>query len=242
MGATALFGEKYGDKVRVVDIPEYSMELCGGSHVSCTGEIGLFKIVSEGAVAAGVRRIEAVTGNTAIDFIRKEEDILSSLSDLLKTEPRMLVDRVGRILSDSRGMEKEIEKFKGQAISKQADSILDKKEEIFGYCVISSRIDPINPKAMRDYGDKLRDKMDMNSIILLGTEFEGKAHLLAMVKKDKKDKVSAGTMIKEIAPIVGGRGGGRPDMAQAGGSEPQKIDEALGKACELIEKLSREES
>jgi alanyl-tRNA synthetase len=241
LGATALFGEKYGDKVRVVDIPDYSMELCGGNHVSSTGEIGLFKIVSEGAVAAGVRRIEAVTGDAACEFVRKEEDIISRLSDILKTEPRMLVERVERIMSDSRNMEKEIEKFKGQLISKQADSVLDNIRKIGDYSVISTRIDPINPKAMREYGDKLRDRIDMNSVILLGTEFEGKAHLLAMVKKDKKDKVSAGTIIKEIAPVVGGRGGGRPDMAQAGGSKPGKIEEAIDKACELIEKLSREE-
>jgi alanyl-tRNA synthetase len=241
LGATALFGEKYGDKVRVVDIPDYSMELCGGNHVSSTGEIGLFKIMSEGAVAAGVRRIEAVTGAVACEFVRKEEDIISRLSDILKTEPRMLVERVERIMSDSRNMEKEIEKFKGQLISKQADSVLDNIRKIGDYSVISTRIDPINPKAMREYGDKLRDRIDMNSVILLGTEFEGKAHLLAMVKKDKKDKVSAGTIIKEIAPVVGGRGGGRPDMAQAGGNEPGKVEEAIDKACELIEKLSREE-
>ncbi len=241
IGATALFGEKYGDKVRVVDIRDYSMELCGGNHVSSTGEIGLFKIVSEGAVAAGVRRIEAVSGDAACEFVRKEEDIISRLSDILKTEPRMLVERVERIMSDSRNMEKEIEKFKGQLISKQADSVLDNIRKIGDYSVISTRIDPVNPKAMREYGDKLRDRIDMNSVILLGTEFEGKAHLLAMVKKDKKDKVSAGTIIKEIAPVVGGRGGGRPDMAQAGGSKPGKIEEAIDKACELIEKLSREE-
>ena len=241
LGATALFGEKYGDKVRVVDIPDYSMELCGGNHVSSTGEIGLFKIVSEGAVAAGVRRIEAVTGDAACEFVRKEEDIISRLSDILKTEPRMLVERVERIMSDSRNMEKEIEKFKGQLISKQADSVLDNIRKIGDYSVISTRIDPINPKAMREYGDKLRDRIDMNSVILLGTEFEGKAHLLAMVKKDKKDKVSAGTIIKEIAPVVGGRGGGRPDMAQAGGSEPGKVEEAIDKACELIAEFSREE-
>jgi len=240
MGATALFGEKYGDKVRVVDIRDYSMELCGGNHVSSTGEIGLFKIVSEGAVAAGVRRIEAVTGDAACEFVRKEENILLRLSAILKTEPRMLVERVERIISDSRNMEKEIEKFKGQLISKQADSVLDTVRKIGDYSVISTRIDPINPKAMREYGDKLRDRIDMNSVILLGTEFDGKAHLLAMVKKDKKDKVSAGTIIKEIAPVVGGRGGGRPDMAQAGGSEPTRIEEAIDKACGLIEKLSRE--
>jgi len=242
MGATALFGEKYGDRVRVVDIPEYSMELCGGNHVSSTGEIGLFKIVSESAVAAGVRRIEAVTGEAACELVRKEEDIISRLSDLLKTEPRMLVERVERIISDSRNMEKEIDKFKGQLISKQADSVLDNIREIGDYSVISTRIDPINPKAMREYGDKLRDRVDMNSVILLGTEFEGKAHLLAMVKKDRKDKVSAGTIIKEIASVVGGRGGGRPDMAQAGGSEPEKIEEAIEKGCGLINELSRGEA
>ncbi len=241
MGATALFGEKYGNKVRVVNIPGYSMELCGGNHVSATGEIGLFKIVGEGAVAAGVRRIEAVTGAAACEFVRKEEAVISRLSDILKTEPRMLVERVERIISDQRNIEKEIEKFKGQLISKQADSVLDNIRKIGNYSVISTRIDPINPKAMREYGDKLRDRMVMNSVIVLATEFEGKAHLLTMVKKDRKDKVSAGTIIKEIASVVGGRGGGRSDMAQAGGSEPEKIEEAIDKAWELVEKLSREE-
>ena len=239
MGATALFGEKYGEKVRVVNIPEYSMELCGGSHVAATGEIGLFRIVGEGAVAAGVRRIEAVTGDRAMALIRQEEDILSDLADLLRTEPKMLKDRVARMLSDSRAREKEIEKFKSQAIAKRADSVLDKTEKIGNYCVLSTSIEPMNPKAMRDYGDKLRDRMDPNSVIVLGTEFEGKAHLLAMVKKERKDKVAAGALIKEIAPVIGGRGGGRPDMAQAGGSEPGKIDDALKKAKELVNLLQQ---
>jgi alanyl-tRNA synthetase len=238
MGAIALFGEKYGEKVRVVKISDYSMELCGGTHTRSTGEIGIFKIVSEGAVAAGVRRIEAVTGIEACCFIQKEEDILERLSDILKIEPRGVVDRIERVISDQKGLEKEVEKLKSQLITKQATSILDKTMEVSGIKVLAARVDEKDPKSLRSYGDKIRDRIG-SGIIVFGAEAGRNVNLLCMVTKDISNRFPARRIIEEIAPVVGGRGGGRNDMAQAGGKSPEKIQEALEKAVEVIERMSK---
>ncbi len=232
-GATALFGEKYGEEVRVVRIDEYSMELCGGTHTRSTGELGTFKIVSEGAVAAGVRRIEAVTGEAACRYVQQEEDLLDQLAAQLKTDPAGLSGKIERMMAAQKTMEKEIEKLNSQLLSGQATSILDQVEEIGGVKVLAARIDGKDPKAMRTYGDQSRDRIG-SGIIVFGAEHGGKAHLLAMVTQDLADRFSAGSIIKEIAPVVGGRGGGRNDMAQAGGKDAAKIDDALAKAREII--------
>jgi len=233
MGAIALFGEKYGDAVRVVSIGDYSKELCGGTHTNATGEIGIFKIVSEGAVAAGVRRIEAVTGKQALHHIRQQEDILEQLSERLKTEPGTVVDRVEKILAAQKEKERELEKLKSQLLTKQASSILDEVREIAGVKVLASVIDEKDPKALRSYGDKIRDRLG-SGIIVFGANAGDKAQLLVMVTEDLTKRFSAGRIIKQIAPVVGGKGGGRNDMAQAGGKEPEKLQEALDKAVQVI--------
>ena len=236
-GATALFGEKYGDHVRVVSIAGYSMELCGGTHSSATGDLGIFKIVSESAVAAGVRRIEAVTGSEACRYIQEQEDLLDSLCAALKTEPGSVAGRVNRMLSAQKDLEKEIEKLKGRLAAKQAASVLDDAREVDGIRVLAARVDDQDPKALRSYGDTIRDRLG-SGIIVFGTRSGANAHLLCMVTVDIADRFPAGRIIREIAPIVGGRGGGRNDMAQAGGKSPEKLDEAIEKSLEVISRMS----
>ncbi len=236
MGAIALFGEKYGEKVRVVSISDYSMELCGGTHVRATGEIGLFKVVGESAVAAGIRRIEAVTGEGACRFVRREEAILEQLSEVLKTDSAGIVERVQRSLSNLKALEKELEKLKSQAMSRQAESSLDAAREIAGVKVLTVRIEEKDPKALRSHGDKMRDRI-RSGIVVLGADTGKNAQLLCMVTKDLTGRFSAGRIIKEIAPVIGGRGGGREELAQAGGKDAGKITEALEKAVALIEQM-----
>jgi len=237
-GATALFGEKYGDTVRVVSVGDYSMELCGGTHVHATGEIGLFKIISEGAVAAGVRRIEAVTGKEALRFIQKEEALLESLCFTLKAEPAALADRIDRLLAGQKTLEKEIEVLKGQLIAKEASSILDSVKEIGGVKVLAARVNEQDPKALRSYGDKIRDRLG-SGVLVFAADAGGEAQLLVMVTKDLTKRFSAKSIIGQIAPIVGGRGGGRDDMAQAGGGSVDRLDEALDRAVACIEESAR---
>lgn len=237
MGATALFGEKYGDTVRVVSIPDYSMELCGGTHTHATGEIGVFKITGEGAVAAGVRRIEAVTGAAACRVIQQQDEILSGLADMLKTEPAAVFEKVDRLIATQKNLEKEIEKLKGQLHAREASSILDQVREINGVRVLVTRVQEQDPKALRGYGDKIRDRIG-SGIMVFGADAAGVANLLVMVTKDIAKKFPAKKIIEQIAPLISGRGGGRDDMAQAGGSEITKLDAALAKALEVIKDMA----
>jgi alanyl-tRNA synthetase len=237
MGATALFGEKYGDQVRVVNIGDYSMELCGGTHTRTTGELGFFKIVSEGAVAAGVRRIEAVTGAQAFQLMQHQAETIARLAAMLKAEPEGIIERVERVLASQKTLEREIEKLKSQLISRQAASILDEVREIGGVKVLAAKIEGQDPKELRTYGDKIRDRLG-SGIIVFGAAADGKAQLLCMVTKDHCGRFSAGRIIQQIAPIVGGRGGGRDDMAQAGGKDVDRIDEALALALDVITEMS----
>ncbi len=232
-GATALFGEKYGDEVRVVGIGDYSMELCGGTHTQATGDIGLFKIVGESAVAAGVRRIEAVTGESACRLVRQQEELLDSLAGMLKTESGGIAGRIERLLASQKEMEKEIERLNARLLSGQAGSVLDRVREVGGIKVLPVRLDDRDPKSLRSYGDQLRDRLG-SGIVVIGAAHGGKAHLLVMVSDDLTGKISAGEIIRETAPLLGGKGGGRPDMAQAGGRDADRLDEALDRAVALV--------
>ncbi len=235
-GATALFGEKYGKDVRVVSVGDYSMELCGGTHTQATGEIGIFKITGESAVAAGVRRIEAVTGSTACGYIQSHAEILEHLSNVLKAEPGDILAKIERLLAAQKADEREIERLKSQLIAKQAGSILDEVKEISGVKVLAARVDEKDPKSLRAYGDQMRGRLG-SGIIVFGAKTGEKAQLLCMVTKDISGRFPAGRIIQEIAPLVGGRGGGREDMAQAGGKDPGKIDDALERVPKIIEQL-----
>ena len=222
-GATAVFDEKYGATVRIVKMGEMSMELCGGTHVQRTGDIGFLKIVHESAIAAGVRRIEAVTGKEALTHVQKAEEELKKAANLFKTNPLELVDRTEKLLKHTKELEKEIEALKGKLAAKDSGDLMSQVREIGGVKVLAVEVNIADAKSLRDFGDKLRDKME-SGIILLGSKASDKAMLLCMVTKDLAGKYHAGNIIKELAPLVGGSGGGSPDMAQAGGTHPENLN------------------
>ena len=232
-GATAVFDEKYGDDVRLVKMGEFSAELCGGTHVLRTGDIGLLKVIHESSVAAGVRRIEGVTGMAALKYLQHVEKELKKTAALLRANPMELSERVEKLLQNQRELEKEIDTLKGKLASRDSADLLDKVKKIGGVKTLVTIVDAPDVKSLRDFGDKVRDKLK-SGIILLGSKVGDKAMLLCMVTKDLTDTYNAGNIIKEVAPIVGGKGGGRPDMAQAGGPNPEKLQEALQKLEEII--------
>jgi len=234
-GAMALFGEKYGEKVRVLSMGDFSVELCGGTHVSRTGEIGLFKILGETGIASGVRRIEATTGQHALDYVRDQERRLGEIAGLLKTDREKAVERVQQLLERNRTLEKEIERLKGKLASSQGDELASQAIDVGGIKVLAARLEGVDPKALRETVDQLKNKLG-SAIIILGTDREGKVSLVAGVTKDLTDRFKAGEIVNLVARQVGGKGGGRPDMAQAGGSEPEKLPEALQNAIEEIRK------
>jgi len=231
-GATAVFDEKYGATVRLVKMGDKSMELCGGTHVARTGDIGLLKVLHESAIAAGVRRIEAVTGRQAFAYFQQAEEELKKAAGLLKANPSELTERTERLLKHTRDLEKEIEALKGKLAAKDSGDLLSQVKEIGGVKVLATEVSISDAKTLRDFGDKLRDKLE-SGIILLAAKLDDKALLLCMVTKDLAGKFHAGNIIKELAPIVGGKGGGRPDMAQAGGTQPDN----LGNIFPALEKL-----
>jgi len=231
-GATAVFDEKYGATVRIVKMGQMSMELCGGTHVQRTGEIGLLKVVHESAIAAGVRRIEAVTGRGALTHVQKVEEELKKAANLFKSNPLELVDRADKLLKHTKELEKEMEAIKGKLAAKDSGDLMSQAREIGGVKVLAAEVNIADVKTLRDFGDKLRDKME-SGIILLGSKAGEKALLLCLVTKDLTGKYSAGNIIKELAPIIGGSGGGRPDMAQAGGIQPEN----LSKVFPALEKM-----
>ena len=231
-GATAVFDEKYGSTVRIVKMGKMSMELCGGTHVKRTGDIGLLKVVHESAIAAGVRRIEAVTGREALTRAQKAEEELKRTSGLFKSGQLEVYDRAEKLLKEKRELEKEIEALKGKLAAKDSGDLLSQAKEINGVKVLAVEVSIADAKTLRDFGDKLRDKLE-SGVILLGSKAGEKAMLLCMVTKDLTGKYHAGNIIKELAPLVGGSGGGRPDMAQAGGTQPEN----LAKVFPALEKL-----
>jgi alanyl-tRNA synthetase len=232
-GATAVFDEKYGEVVRVVGMGAFSKELCGGTHVLRTGDIGMMKIVHESAVAAGVRRIEAVTGPGAVRYVRQLEEELKKAAGLLKIGMLETADRTEKLLKRERELEKEIEGLKGKLAAKDSGDLLSQVKRIKEVDVLAAEVAVADVKTLRDLGDKLRDRLQ-SGIILLGTKADGKAMLLCLVTKDLTQRYHAGNIIKAIAPIVGGSGGGRPDMAQAGGPKPEALAEALAKMAGIL--------
>ncbi len=227
-GAHAVFDEKYSDKVRVVQMGKVSAELCGGTHVTRTGNIGVLKILSESAVAAGVRRIEAVTGHEAVKYVKKIDHELKKVANIFKTGPMEVADRVDKVLKHQKDLEREIEALKGKLAARESADIIKKARSVDGIQVLATTVEASDVKSLRDFGDKIRDKIK-SGVILIGSKVGDKAMLLCMVTKDLTAKYDAGKIVKEIAPIVGGSGGGRPDMAQAGGTKPEYLDRAIAK-------------
>ncbi len=225
-GALALFGEKYGDEVRVLRFGDFSTELCGGTHVNRTGDIGLFKITSESGIAAGIRRIEAVTGEGALEWVNKNEQALRHIAELVKGGRDDVDSKVRQLVERSRNLEKEIDKLKAQLAGSRQVDIASQALEVNGIKVLAARLDGADAKVLRETVDKLKQKLG-SSVVVLGAVEGGKVRLVAGVTQDTTSRIKAGELIGAIAEKVGGKGGGRPDMAQAGGNDPSKLDEAL---------------
>lgn len=224
-GATALFGEKYGDVVRVLDIG-FSCELCGGTHVSRTGDIGFFKIVSEGGVAAGIRRIEAVTGLAAMHWVQEMSRKVDEAAVALKTQPDELVNRIVQLQDQMKGLDRELSALKARFASSQGDDLAGKAIDVSGIKVLASMVEGADVPGLRNAMDKLKDKLKTAAIVL-ATVKDGKVSLIAGITSDMTSKIKAGELVNFVASQVGGKGGGRPDMAQAGGSDPSGLPEAL---------------
>ncbi|HZV62927.1 MAG TPA: alanine--tRNA ligase [Methylophilaceae bacterium] len=224
-GAMMLFGEKYGDEVRVLDIGT-SRELCGGTHVQRTGDIGFFKVTGESGVAAGVRRIEATTGDIALAHVQREEALLSKAASMFKAPPQELPVKITQLMENVRNLEKELERFKSKLAASQGDELLNQAVDVGGVKVLATKLEGVDAKGLREVADKLKDKLGRCALLLAISE-GSKVSLVASVSKDLTDKVKAGELVNFVAMQVGGKGGGRPDMAMAGGTDASQLPKAL---------------
>jgi alanyl-tRNA synthetase len=232
-GAIAFFGDKYGDVVRVVKIGDFSTELCGGTHVHRSGEIGIFKLHAEGGVAAGVRRVEALTGEGALDLIHTYEQRLKEIGALVRSGPDDAVERVKKLLQQQKELEREIEILRGQFGKNQLPELLAKREQVNGATVVVSKVDKVDANQLRELADQLKEKIGSGFVFLVSAG-DSTVTMVASVTKDLTAKFHAGNIVKQVAPIVGGGGGGRPDFAQAGGKEPAKVDAAVDKVWQIV--------
>ncbi len=234
-GAMALFGEKYGDRVRVVRIGDFSLELCGGTHTTRTGEIGLVKLVEERGVASGTRRVEAVTGDASLERFRETHALVRSLEAQLSVSRERLVDEIGRRLEQARAAIKELERQRVAAVRTRLFERLAAAPSVAGVRVVAERLEGVGAADMRELADALRRKLD-SGVVVLGRADGGKASLLVAVTDDLKARAPAGELVRAIAPLIGGSGGGRADMAEAGGRTPEQLDHALAEAVREVER------
>jgi alanyl-tRNA synthetase len=234
-GAMALFGEKYDDEVRVLNFGDFSVELCGGTHVHRTGDIGLFKIVTEGGIQAGVRRIEAVTGQGALDWVAKSDQVLRELAAIVKANRDDVEDKVRQLAERSRKLEKEVTTLKSKLASGQGGDLSSSAVEVAGVKVVATRVDGADAPALRDAVDQLKNKLRSAAIVLASVQEPDKIVLIAGVTQDQIKKIKAGDLVNVVAQMIGGRGGGRPDLAQAGGNDPAKLDEALAAVAPWVQ-------
>jgi alanyl-tRNA synthetase len=225
IGAMMLFGEKYGDEVRVLDIGS-SRELCGGTHVARTGDIGLFRIVSEGGVAAGIRRVEAVAGTVALQLVQQDRERVAHVAEALKSQPQEIELKLAQVMESVKTLEKELAKLKGKMASSQGDSLADSAVDVKGVKVLAVRLDGADAKTLRDTLDQLKNKLKSSAIVLAAADGD-KVSLIAGVTQDLIARVKAGELVNYVATQVGGKGGGRPDMAQAGGTNAAALPAAL---------------
>jgi alanyl-tRNA synthetase len=232
-GALAFFGDKYGDRVRVLKLGDFSTELCGGTHVARSGDIGLFKILSESGIAAGVRRIEAVAGAGAMAAVTANETLLRDVAALLKAGRDDVAAKVTQLVERARALEREVQTLKRKLATGGSRDLLEEARVVNGVKVLATRLDGVDAKALRDAADQLKDKLG-SGVVVLGAVEGDKVHLVVGVTKDLLGRLKAGELIKPVAERVGGRGGGRPDFAQAGGNVPDKIDEALALVPDLV--------
>ncbi|MDE7044785.1 MAG: alanine--tRNA ligase, partial [Acetatifactor sp.] len=234
-GAMALFGEKYGEKVRVVRMGDFSVEFCGGTHVANTGMISLFKILSESGVAAGVRRIEALTGSGVLNYYRNLERTVEEASRVLKATPATLVDKCGHVMAELKSLNSELESMKSKAAKDALGDVMDQVKEVKGVRLLAASVDGVDMNGLRDLGDQLKAKLGEGVVVLL-SNLEGKVNMIAMATEGALAKgAHAGNLIRGIAALAGGGGGGRPNMAQAGGKNPAGIPSAIEEAARVLE-------
>lgn len=240
LGAMALFGEKYGNTVRVVRVQDYSIEFCGGTHLKNTAQAGLVKILGESGVAAGVRRLEALTGEAAIRYYADRENLFNEVSQALKASPQDSLKKVESLGQELKNAEREIEQLRNRLVSGEADDIISKAVEVKGIKVVSARFDTLDIDGLRNTGDMLKNKIG-SGVVVLGSGYGDKVSFIVTATKDVMDRgIHSGNIIKEVAKVAGGGGGGRPDMAQAGGKDASKINDALKTAISVIETQIKE--
>ncbi len=233
-GAMALFGEKYGEEVRVVSMGDYSIELCGGTHLTNTSQIGMFKILSEGGVAAGVRRIEAITGRVVYNYLKEKEEVISNVCSNLKTKEDSLSQKVNSLIEENKSLSKELHDMKTKMSLQAIDSVLDSKVDVNGVNLVTTKFEGMDMNTLKEVADNLRDKL-VSGVVVLANMSDDKLNLVATSTKDAVDKgVHCGNIVKTIAQIAGGKGGGRPNMAQAGAPDVSKVDEVLNHASEVL--------
>jgi alanyl-tRNA synthetase len=233
MGALALFGEKYGERVRVIRIGDFSTELCGGTHLDATGQIGLFKVVTEGAIAAGVRRLEAVTGDAALQHVGQQEHALRQAADLLRIPPLELPRRLGKLLEEQRALEKRLEELEVRLARSRAQDLVAGARQIGDVTVVAARVDGLDPEGLRAVADSVRERLG-SGVICLGSVTDGKVSLVSAVTRDLTKRFHAGKLVQEVAKAIDGAGGGRPDLAQAGGKNPGGLDRALAAVYDWV--------
>src|SRR6185436_13433519 len=232
-GAMAFFGEKYAQEVRVVSIPDVSMELCGGTHTKFTGDVGLFKIVSESSIASGVRRIEALTGFGTYLRLGEDEDLLREVSQTLRAPRSEITRAISKLIENQRNLESEIEVMKRKTARSQLDSLVEAPQSIKGVPVISKKVEGVDASMLRELAENATAKIG-SGVVVLGLASNGKAALVASVSEDLRKKLNAGQIIKKVAEMVGGSGGGRPDFAQAGGKDAERLDQALQAVYNIV--------
>ena len=232
-GAMALFGEKYDAKVRVLSMGDFSVELCGGTHVNRTGDIGLFKIISEAGIASGVRRIEAVTGDAALDYVEANQSSLRAVATVIKAKPENIEEKTEQLVQRARQLEKELDTLKSKLASSAGSDLASAAKSIAGINVLASQIEGADGKSLRDTVDQLKNKLAPAAILLSAVNGD-KITLIAGVTKDITDKVKAGALVSHVATQVGGKGGGRPDMAQGGGNQPENLENALNSVNDWV--------
>jgi alanyl-tRNA synthetase len=240
-GAMALFGEKYGDRVRVVRLGEFSVELCGGTHTSRTGEIGLVKLVQERGIASGTRRVEAVSGEGSLAAFRHDYGIVKSLEEQLSVPRDLVLEEVEKRLERVRGLQRELEQQRLKQVRERLLQSTDEAQQVTGARVFARRVEGLGPQEMRELADALRGRLN-SGVVVLGRADGGKASLLVAVTEDLKKKIPAGDLVRSLGKIIGGGGGGRPDMAEAGGKNPERLDEALHEAAKEVARRMEAES
>ncbi|HWN98535.1 MAG TPA: DHHA1 domain-containing protein [Blastocatellia bacterium] len=239
-GAMALFGEKYASDVRMVSVPGFSTELCGGTHVRATGDIGPFKIISDQSIAAGVRRLEALTADGAVARLQTDEHIIKQLSERFRTKTEEIPAQVDKLMDQVRRYEREIEQLKLKIAQGEASSASETAREIAGVRVLARRVVDLDANGMRQLADSLSQKLK-SGVVVLGQATDGKASLVARVTDDLTKRLNAGNIVREVSQIVGGKGGGRADMATGGGSDPEKLSLALEASYSVIERMLQDQ-